>query len=155
MTDWPGDLIRQGVVERVDPDPQTARLWLLAAARHLEGAAQIAGVDPTGAYTLSTTELARHSQQRCWWRDSGSDRFRERTGLSPNTRRDSRPAPRSSVISDASTRFGETETGPNTALGSSGLQKSLAISITRPESSSSSEGESRLDLPFPLAQTRP
>ena len=52
MTDWPGDLIRQGVVERVDPDPQTARLWLLAAARHLEGAAQIAGVDPTGAYTL-------------------------------------------------------------------------------------------------------
>lgn len=47
------DLLRQGLIEKVAPDPTSARTRLTEAARHLEGAEMIVDVDPSGAYQLA------------------------------------------------------------------------------------------------------
>jgi hypothetical protein len=46
-------LINEGVIERVDPDPDTARQELRAARAHVESAVLIAGGDPTGAFAMA------------------------------------------------------------------------------------------------------
>jgi hypothetical protein len=47
------DLRRQGLIEAVEPDTATAAQWLDDAGRHLEAAAKIAELDPSGAYVLA------------------------------------------------------------------------------------------------------
>jgi hypothetical protein len=46
------DLIRDGRIEQVEPDLRTARASVDEARRHLVSSAQIAGIDPNGAYAL-------------------------------------------------------------------------------------------------------
>lgn len=48
-----GDLLRQGLIEPVEPDDDTAAMWLDDAGRHLEAAQTIADLDPSGAYVLA------------------------------------------------------------------------------------------------------
>ena len=47
------DLRDRGLIESVDPDEGIATRWLDDAARHLEAAARIADLDPSGAYVLA------------------------------------------------------------------------------------------------------
>ena len=46
-------LIGEGMIERVEPDPDTARQELRAARSHVESAVLIAGRDPTGAFAMA------------------------------------------------------------------------------------------------------
>lgn len=45
-------LLKEGRIERVEPDPESARLRLKEAERHLHSARAIAEDDPEGAYAL-------------------------------------------------------------------------------------------------------
>lgn len=47
------DLRGKGLIEKVESDPATATGWLDDARRHLEAAAKIAELDPSGAYVLA------------------------------------------------------------------------------------------------------
>ena len=47
------DLRKRGLIEKVEPDQATATGWLDDAGRHLEAAAKIAELDPSGAYVLA------------------------------------------------------------------------------------------------------
>lgn len=47
------DLIRESLIVEVSADPTSARKRLAEAARHLEAAEMIVGVDPSGAYQLA------------------------------------------------------------------------------------------------------
>ncbi len=47
------DLRDKGLIEPVETDEGTATRWLDDAARHLEAAARIADLDPSGAYVLA------------------------------------------------------------------------------------------------------
>lgn len=47
------DLRSKGLIEPVEPDEETSRQWLNDASRHLEAAAKIADLDPSGAYVLA------------------------------------------------------------------------------------------------------
>jgi HEPN domain-containing protein len=47
------DLRRKGLIEKVEPDQDTATGWLDDAERHVEAAAKIAELDPSGAYVLA------------------------------------------------------------------------------------------------------
>lgn len=47
------DLLRQGLIEPVEPDDATTAMWLDDAGRHLEAAQTIADLDPSGAYVLA------------------------------------------------------------------------------------------------------
>jgi HEPN domain len=47
------DLRGKGLIENVEPDRATAAGWLDDARRHLEAAAKIAELDPSGAYVLA------------------------------------------------------------------------------------------------------
>ena len=49
-------LVSDGIIERVDPDPDPARQELQAARSHVESAALIAGRDPTGAFAMAHAE---------------------------------------------------------------------------------------------------
>jgi hypothetical protein len=46
-------LRKKGLIEKVEPDQATAIGWLDDAHRHLEAAARIAELDPSGAYVLA------------------------------------------------------------------------------------------------------
>lgn len=46
------ELVARRMIERVPPDPDTARAWLEDADRHLEAASRILDVDLAGAYSL-------------------------------------------------------------------------------------------------------
>lgn len=47
------DLRKRGLIEKVEPDQATSTGWLDDAERHLEAAAKIAELDPSGAYVLA------------------------------------------------------------------------------------------------------
>lgn len=47
------DLLRQGLIESVEPDEATAAKWLDDARRHLNAAQRIADLDRSGAYVLA------------------------------------------------------------------------------------------------------
>ncbi len=47
------DLLKRGLIEKVEPDQASATGWLDDAGRHLEAATKIAKLDPTGAYVLA------------------------------------------------------------------------------------------------------
>jgi hypothetical protein len=47
------DLASRGLIEQVETDPTTATQWLEDAGRHLDAAAKIADLDPSGAYVLA------------------------------------------------------------------------------------------------------
>ncbi len=47
------DLLGKGLIEPVGADSNTATQWLEDAGRHLEAAATIADLDPSGAYVLA------------------------------------------------------------------------------------------------------
>ncbi len=47
------DLRKHGLIESVSPDPVAAAQWLSDAERHVEAAAAIAELDPSGAYVLA------------------------------------------------------------------------------------------------------
>jgi hypothetical protein len=47
------DLASRGLIEQVEADPTTATQWLEDAGRHLDAAAKIADLDPSGAYVLA------------------------------------------------------------------------------------------------------
>ena len=47
------DLTREGLIEKVEPDQATSTGWLDDARRHLEAAAKIAELDPSGACVLA------------------------------------------------------------------------------------------------------
>lgn len=47
------DLRKRGLIEKVEPDQATGTGWLEDAGRHLEAAAKIAELDPSGAYVLA------------------------------------------------------------------------------------------------------
>lgn len=47
-----GDLIAEGLIERVPADPTTAAALLGAAGRHIAAAHRVVEVDPEGAYSL-------------------------------------------------------------------------------------------------------
>ncbi len=46
------ELVHDGRIELVPPDPEAARTILLEARRHLESAETVAASDPNGAYAL-------------------------------------------------------------------------------------------------------
>ena len=46
------ELVAEGAIERVVPDPETARIELEQAQRHVESAAEIAERDPVAAFAL-------------------------------------------------------------------------------------------------------
>ena len=46
------ELVAEGAIERVVPDPETARIELEQARRHIESAAQIAERDPVAAFAI-------------------------------------------------------------------------------------------------------
>ena len=48
-----GDLRRNGLIEKVEPDPTAASGWLEDAGRHLDAAGKISELDPSGAYVLA------------------------------------------------------------------------------------------------------
>lgn len=47
------ELLARGLIERVETDEPTATKWLGDAERHLEAAAKVADIDPSGAYVLA------------------------------------------------------------------------------------------------------
>ncbi len=47
------DLLAEGHIEMVEADRDVAAKWLADAERHLMAAAQVAAVDPAGAYVLA------------------------------------------------------------------------------------------------------
>lgn len=47
------ELRNRGLIEVVEPDQATATQWFDDAGRHLEAAAKIAELDPSGAYALA------------------------------------------------------------------------------------------------------
>ena len=62
------DLVAEGAIERVPPDPETARVEFDQARLHVETAATIAGRDPVAAFAIGydavRKALSAHMRQR-------------------------------------------------------------------------------------------
>ena len=62
------DLVAEGAIERVTPDPETARVEFDQARLHVETAATIAGRDPVAAFAIGydavRKALSAHMRQR-------------------------------------------------------------------------------------------
>ncbi len=77
------ELVAEGVIEPVDPDPETARIELEQARLHVESAAEIAERDPVAAFAIGydaiRKALSAHMRNRGYRVTRGKGRH-ARTG---------------------------------------------------------------------------